>query len=486
MAGTGMSTGMPAGTDMNAAPMMSVGEAARALGARVLSVAAGGENTPFRAVSTDSRSIGAGELFVALRGERFDGHDFVAAVAGRGAAAAVVDEQGAAALADPPLPLVVVADTRKGLGQLAAHWRGRFDIPLVAVTGSNGKTTVKEMIAAILRAHYGAAHTLATAGNFNNDIGLPLTLLRLRPGHHAAVIEIGMNHPGETRELAAIARPGVGLINNAQREHQEFMASVEEVAREHGSLIEQLAPGGTAVVNADDGHADYWRGLARARKVGVRDFGVEHAAAVTGSYRFRDFGSDIALHTPEGETNFTLGAAGLHNVCNAVAAAAAATAAGATLEAVSAGLAAFAPVKGRLQKKASRNGATVIDDTYNANPDSVRAAIDVLAQSPAPRVLVLGEMGEVGDAGPAFHTEIGAHAASQKISTLLATGGLCRHAVAAFEKKSGAGMARHFENFDDLLAAVRTHDRPGTAFLVKGSRYTRMERVVNALVGDEN
>ena len=438
MAGAGVSTGTSAATGMNAAPMMSVGEAARALAARVVdarvgSVAAGGESTPCRAVSTDSRNIGAGELFVALRGERFDGNDFIAAVAERGAAAAVVDEQAAAALAHPPLPLIVVADTRRGLGQLAGYWRGRFAIPLVAVTGSNGKTTVKEMIAAILRAHYGAAHTLATAGNFNNDIGLPLTLLRLRAGHRAAVIEIGMNHPGETRELAAIARPGVGLINNAQREHQEFMASVEEVAREHGSLIEELSPGGTAVVNADDGHADYWRGLARARRVGVRDFGVERPAAVTGSYRFRDFGSDIVLRTPEGEANFTLGAAGVHNVRNAVAAAAAATAAGASLDAVATGLAAFAPVKGRLQKKASLNGATVIDDTYNANPDSVRAAIDVLAQNPTPRVLVLGEMGEVGDAGPTFHSEIGAHAATQNISTLLATGDLCLHAVAAFE-----------------------------------------------------
>ena len=391
--------------------MMTVVEAARVLDARISASDAQqgrAEQLRFQSVSTDSRNIDQGALFVALRGDRFDGHAFISAVGERGAVAAIVDEASLHDLADQSglsVVLIVVADTRRALGRLAAYWRGKFDIPLIAVTGSNGKTTVKEMIAAILCAHYGLEHTLSTAGNFNNDIGLPLTLLRLREGHHCAVVEIGMNHPGETRELAAIARPTVALINNAQREHQEFMASVEEVAREHGSLFESLTGNGVAVINADDDHADYWRGLNAGRI--IRDFGVDHPAAVHGTYQFSDVGSEIVLTAPEGRTRFELSVAGLHNVRNAVAAGAAATAAGASLAAVAKGLSSFAAVKGRLQRKAGRSGAVVIDDTYNANPDSVRAAIDVLALCPPPRVLVLGDMGEVGNAGPAFHAEIG-------------------------------------------------------------------------------
>ena len=466
--------------------MMSVAEAALALAARVhlrggaSSAWAAADSARFHGVSTDSRAIERGALFVALRGERFDGHAFLAAVAARGAVAAIVDETAMLALRgndEVPPALIVVDDTRQALGRLAAHWRSRFDIPLVAVSGSNGKTTVKEMIALILRAHYGAECTLSTAGNFNNDIGLPLTLLRLRAGHAAGVVEIGMNHPGETRVLGAIARPTVALVNNAQREHQEFMSSVAEVAREHGALFDSLSPQGVAVINADDAHADYWRGLNTGRR--VRDFGIAHAAAVTGCYEFRNFGSEIVLDAPEGTARFELNAAGVHSVRNAVAAAAAATAAGASLAAVAAGLSGFSAVKGRLERKTSRRGAVVIDDTYNANPDSVRAAIDVLGHCPAPRVLVLGDMGEVGDAGPAYHAEIGAHARASGVTQLLALGDMTPHVVAA-----GGPTARHFTTFEDLMRQVREADGPGTTFLVKGSRFMRMERVVESLTGE--
>ena len=474
---------------------MTTSEAARALGGGARSTA----EAAFSSVSTDSRSLEPGALFVALRGERFDGHAFLDAVRERGAAAAMVDEAGAALLgaASPAkggaLPAIVVGDTRRALGQLAAGWRGRFDIPLVAVTGSNGKTTVKEMIASVLKAQYGEERTLATAGNFNNDIGLPLTILRLRDTHDCAVIEIGMNHPGETRELAAIASPTVALINNAQREHQEFMASVEEVAHEHGAVFGALRPGGTAVINADDEHAEYWRGVVPGDSE-VRDFSLTHRSAVTARHQLNGFGSDIILDTPEGDVSFTIQVAGLHNVRNAVAAAAAATAAGASLEAVALGLSVFSAVKGRLQKKRGLRGALVIDDTYNANPDSVRAAIDVLASTPtgaAPplpggttsgeRVLILGDMGEVGDQGPAFHAEIGRYARERGLTRLLLAGAATHHSAQAF----GDG-AQHFDRVEDLLPVAAACDAAGAAVLVKGSRFMRMERVVDLLTGASN
>jgi UDP-N-acetylmuramoyl-tripeptide--D-alanyl-D-alanine ligase len=462
------------------AGMMSLSEAAAALGARV-----SGSDADFESVASDSRALRGKELFVALRGERFDGHEFVAAALERGAAAAMVNAGSAPAEAGGALPLLLVDDTRLALGHLSAHWRRRFHIPLVAVTGSNGKTTVKEMIAAVLRAQHGEAHTLATEGNLNNDIGLPLTLLRLRANHRCAVVELGMNHPGETAYLAALAAPTVALVNNAQREHQEFMKSVAEVAREHGAVFAELQPGGAAIINADDPHAAYWRSLVVGRPaadgaVRIVDFGVEHPAQVTGRYAFTGFGSEIALQTPAGSAQVQLRIPGRHNVSNAVASAAASFAAGAELSAITRGLGAFRAVKGRMQRKDLRLGGAVIDDTYNANPDSVRAAIEVLADADASRkILVLGDMGEVGAEGPSFHEETGRYAKAQGVNALLATGELSRRAVAAF----GEG-AVHFESIDALIAAVRVQARPGTMILVKGSRFMRMERVIAALTGD--
>ena len=451
--------------------MMSLSEAAAGIGARV-----DGPNLRFESVSTDSRTLKRGALFVALRGERFDGHRFIQAAKQRGAAAGMVDERAVLGPPESRLPFLIVDDTRLALGRLAARWRLRFDIPLVSIAGSNGKTTVKEMIASILRAHYGETHALATEGNLNNDIGLPLTLLRLREDHRAAAVELGVNHAGETAYLAAIASPTIALINNAQREHQEFMKSVADVAREHGAVFSSLPPHGIAVVNADDEFAGSWRGLAAGRR--VRDFGIDKPAQVSGRYTLGRLGSNVELSTPEGNVRFELRIEGRHNVLNAVAAAAAATAAGAGLDAVARGLQAFRAFEGRLQRKEGKNGAVVIDDTYNANPDSVRAALDVLATMPGERVLVLGDMGEVGANGPAFHDEIGVYAKG-RVDVLLTFGSLSKGTGLAF----GVG-GRHFDRMDELISAVEAVDAPDRSILVKGSRFMRMERVVEALCGD--
>jgi UDP-N-acetylmuramoyl-tripeptide--D-alanyl-D-alanine ligase len=455
--------------------MMRLSEAAHAIGARNL-----GANARFTSVSSDSRTLAPGALFVALRGERFDGHGFIGAAKNRAAAAAMVDADSGFGVQDSELPALVVDDTRLALGRLAAHWRRKFDLPLIAVTGSNGKTTVKEMIAAILRAHCGESRALATEGNLNNAIGLPLTLLRLRAEHRCAVVELGMNHPGETGYLAGIAAPTVALVNNAQREHQEFMKNVADVAREHGAVFSALPPGGTAVINADDEFAGYWRDLNAKRlakgPVKVFEFGMDKPAQVGGRHVIADFGSEIQLRTPQGSASIALHIDGRHNVLNAIAAAAGAIAAGAGLEPVVRGLEEFRAFAGRMQRKSARSGSAVIDDSYNANPDSVRAAIDVLANYPAPTVLVLGDMGEVGERGPQFHREIGAYARSANISSLFAMGELSRHAVEAF----GAAGA-HASTIEGLLHLVRESATPQATLLVKGSRFMRMERVVAAL-----
>ena len=429
-----------------------------------------GADVRFSGVSTDSRSIRKGDLFVALRGERFDGHDFLPAIAAAGAAAALVER---ARVAAAPLPVAAVADTTDALAALAAHWRRRFSIPLIAVAGSNGKTTVKEMIAACLRAGFGDAAVLATQGTLNNHIGLPLTLLSLRDAHRAAVVEIGMNHPGETAQLADIAAPTVALVNNAQREHQEFMHSVAEVAEEHASLIRALPENGVAVINGDDAHAATWKQAAALRQ--VRDFGLGGAASVRARCRRGPSSSTLEVTTPEARAAFELPVAGEHNARNALAAIAAATAAGVPLEVCAGALSRFVAVRGRLQVKTGLRGAILIDDTYNANPDSVRAAVDVLAGMPGRRLLVLGDMGEVGGQGAAFHEEVGAYAKQSGVHRLFALGDLAVAAARAF----GDG-ARHYTRLEDLLADVRGDLGPQTALLVKGSRFMQMERVVRA------
>jgi UDP-N-acetylmuramoyl-tripeptide--D-alanyl-D-alanine ligase len=447
--------------------MMQLSEAARALHGELH-----GRDVAFDAVCADSRTVKSGDLFVALKGARFDGHDFIPQAARAGAAAALVQRERAAMLASA-LPVTAVGDTTAALGTLAAHWRGRYDLPLVAVAGSNGKTTVKEMIAACLREEWGDTGVLAAYGNLNNHIGLPLTLLGLRREHRAAVVEIGMNHPGETACLAAIAQPTIALVNNAQREHQEFLRSVAEVAVEHGALVASLPADGIAVVNADDEYSDYWRGIAAERR--IRDFGLDAPAAVHARCRLLPLAAEIEVHVPEGEACFRLNVAGRHNVCNALAAIAAATAAGVRLDTCALALARFAPVRGRMQTRSGMGGALLLDDTYNANPDSVRAAVDVLARAAGRKLLVLGDMGEVGAQGASYHEEIGAYAGAAGIDRLYTLGDLAAHAARSF----GAG-ARHFARIEDLLAEVETALGPDATLLVKGSRFMQMERVIKA------
>ena len=449
--------------------MMDLATAAHAVHGRVE-----GANVRFVRVTTDSRAVEPGDLFVALVGERHDGHAYVANAFGRGAAAAMV----AADRGTFPGPVVAVPDPLVALGQLAAGWRKRYDLPLAVVVGSNGKTTVKEMAASILRAAFGAEATLATSGNFNNAIGLPLTLLRLAAGHRVAVVEVGMNHRGETRELCAIARPTIVVVNNAQREHQEFMASVADVAAEHADAVASLPHGGVAVLNADDASIDVWRGAAALAGAVVRTFALHARADVSARVTARPDGSTLALHTWKGDADVSLAVPGEPMARNALAAATAALCAGAPLDAVVRGLEAFRPVAGRLAASRAPSGAVVIDDSYNANPDSVRAAIDVLARAEGRRWLVLGDMGEVGADGPVFHREVGGYARERRIDRLDAVGPLAKEAAAAF----GADGHWH-EDVDRLVAAVAPEVHEGTTVLVKGSRFMRMERVVSAFLG---
>jgi UDP-N-acetylmuramoyl-tripeptide--D-alanyl-D-alanine ligase len=444
--------------------MMSLAETAAAIEGRLR-----GTDVRYGGVSTDTRGIAAGELFVALRGERFDGHEFLGMAKARGAAAAMVDARFSGAA---PLPVVVVDDTRQGLGRLARHWRARFSPAVIGIAGANGKTTTKEMLASILRAHAGEAAVLATQGNLNTDIGVPLTVLGMNAAHRYCAVELGMNHAGEMAWLAAIAQPTIGLVTNAQREHMEFLGSVEASARENAQVYRVLPADGVAVVNADDACRAIFVEAAGARR--VVEFGLGRQA-VTGGYALKPLSSEIVVRTPAGEARATLAIAGAHNAHNALAAAACAHAAGIPLAAVGKGLDAFRPYAGRMQEKRTPGGGTLIDDSYNANPDSVRAAIDVLAACPAPTVLVLGDMGEVGALGPQFHREVGAYARDRGIGALYALGEASREAVAAF----GQG-ARHFASAEHLQAAL-----PAAAtVLVKGSRFMRMERVVAALTGE--
>ena len=432
----------------------------------------GDASTCIDRVHTDSRTLQPGDLFVALRGERFDAHEFLSQARDAGATAVLAERS----LATCGLPGVQVADTRRALGELARAWRSQFTLPLLAVTGSNGKTTVTQMIASILRAWVGDA-SLATQGNFNNDIGVPLTLMRLRATHRCAVVELGMNHPGEIAVLADWARPTVALVNNAQREHQEFMATVQAVARENGAVLQALPSEGVAVFPAADDYTALWQSMAGASR--CITFGDSASADVRVMQAQWHAGAwQVQAQTPAGELSCRLSIAGRHNVINALAACASALAAGVPLVAVAQGLSNFEPVQGRsraLSLSVAGHAVTLIDDTYNANPDSVRAAIDVLAELPGPRMLVLGDMGEVGSQGPAFHAEVGAYARSRGIDTLLAVGEQTREAVAQHPQ------ARHFESIDKLSADVLSQWGQCHSVLVKGSRFMKMERIIATL-----
>jgi len=466
-------------TGMKEVGMMLLSQAAQALGARLI-----GEDVRFAAVSSDSRKIQPGDLFIALRGEHFDGYEFAATAMQSGAVAALVNADSYEAhptALGTQFSILLVADTRLALGQLAAYWRRQFDIPLAAITGSNGKTTVKEMLASILHAAAGSGNAvLSTQGNFNNDIGMPLTLLRLNARHRYAVIEMGMNHPGEIDYLTQIASPDIALITNASGAHLEGLGSVEAVARAKGEIFAGLGAKGTALINADDEHAPLWRTLAGSHP--LLEFGLGGQADVTGQWQPLGAGLRLDAHTPSGDFSADLQVPGAHNARNALAATAAAIALNVPLEVIVRGLEEFGGVAGRLQRKAARHGAVLIDDTYNANPASMRAAIEVLAQSavekPAgKRVFVMGDMGELGDNAAALHAEIGTAARSAGIEKLYALGALSVNAVRAF----GCG-AEYFERIEDLHKALEDELDADATVLVKGSRFMKMERVVQFCV----
>ena len=446
--------------------MMLLSEAAKAMQASLI-----GKDSSFNSVGTDSRNITKGQLFVALKGDNFDGHDYAELAIVQGAAAVLVSHQMAGAE-----PTIVVNNTCLALGKLAAYWRNQFDLPVAAITGSNGKTTVKEMLASILRAasnHPNAV--LATVGNLNNHIGLPLTLLKLNKQHRYAVVEMGMNHTGEISYLSKIGQPTVAVINNAGSAHIGELGSFEAIAKAKGEIFEGLAANGTAVINADDAFASLWITLAGNRKVAT--FGLENKADVSATYQLQASASMLEIHTPQGTVNVQLPTPGKHNVLNALAATAAALSMGVPLNVIAAGLESYAGVKGRLQSLAGLNGALVIDDTYNANPMSMKVAIDVLMAKTGEKLLVLGDMGELGDNAANLHAEIGLYAKTAGVDALFTLGALSEEMTRAF----GAG-AKHYTTVPALTAGLISKMGPSANVLVKGSRFMAMERVVNDIV----
>ncbi|MFM9836375.1 MAG: UDP-N-acetylmuramoyl-tripeptide--D-alanyl-D-alanine ligase [Methylophilaceae bacterium] len=444
--------------------------------AKVLNVPMRGIDVNVRSIGTDSRNIAKGQLFVGIKGEHFDGNSYAAEALKQGAAAVMISSEKI-----PANPSVKVEDTRLALGTLAHYWRNKFDLPLVAVTGSNGKTTVKEMISAILNAAEGKV--LATRGNLNNDIGVPLSLFGINNRHSFAVIEMGMNHEGEIRYLSKLACPQVAVINNAGTAHIGELGSREAIARAKGEIFEGLAEDGIAVINADDAFADYWKSLNKNRK--VMTFGLDANADISAIYKMQDNVSQIRLKTPNGSIKFDLKLLGEHNVRNALAASAAACALGVNNENIAKGLAQCNPVKGRLHWLEGANGAMVIDDTYNANPDSMKMAIDVLANQKGAKtsslIFVMGDMAELGDDSEQFHAEIGAYAKKKGIHQLLSYGEFSKLA----SEKFGVN-GKHLNSLEGLLEKLRVEMSLGVTVLVKGSRYMKMERVVNAIVKEKS
>lgn len=450
--------------------MMMLSEIAKVVNGRML-----GADVEVLSVGTDSRNITKNQLFIGIKGERFDGNAYALEAIKQGAAAVLVSDANTQAS-----PAVVVQDTRLGLGQLAKHWRKQFKLPLVAVTGSNGKTTVKEMITAILASAKGSV--LATQGNLNNDIGMPLTLLKMRAEHVVAVIEMGMNHQGEIRYLTNLAQPTVAVVNNAGIAHIGEVGSRQAIACAKGEIYEGLAADGIAIINADDDFADYWQSLNKNRK--VMTFGLNEAD-VSATYQTSGNLTQITLKTPNGQIEFGLSVLGVHNIHNALAASAVAVALGVANADIAAGLASFGAVKGRLNWLQGSNGAALIDDTYNANPDSMKAAIDVLANQKTTQqtsiIFVMGDMAELGTDAAQMHTDIGLYAKQKGINQLLTFGELSQLATMAF----GVG-AQHFASIEALVASLKLQMQKDVTVLVKGSRFMQMERVINQLLEKNN
>jgi UDP-N-acetylmuramoyl-tripeptide--D-alanyl-D-alanine ligase len=430
-----------------------------------------GPDAVFTGVSIDTRSLKQNELFVAIQGPNHDGHHYLAEAIAAGASGALLSRQIATAL-----PYVLVSDTRRALGELASFWRQQFDIPLVAITGSNGKTTVKEMLASIL---WRRGRGCVTQGNLNNDIGMPLTLLKLRQEDRYAVIEMGMNHAGEIDYLTRLARPTAALITNAGEAHLAGLGTIEDVARAKGEIFAGLVNGATAVINADDPFCGLWKQLAAPHR--VLTFGLSERADVYAQYTLDRSGSAVHMQTPQGVVELHLPLLGRHNVMNALAASAGALAASAPLEDIAPALAKLKAIPGRLEVKPGISGACVIDDTYNANPASLAAGLHVLKDFTGERLLVLGDMGELGAQAPALHRRIGELARALGIQRVFGLGELARQAVAAFDPDGRRG-ARHFESFEALVDALHEAMHAELTVLVKGSRMMRMERIVDAIV----
>ncbi len=437
--------------------------------AKILNGSLHGADVEFTSVGIDSRQIQAGQLFVAIQGERFDGHDFVSASLQQGAVAALVSQPSNVQ------PYVQVADTRLALGQLAAYWLSQFNVPIAAITGSNGKTSVKEMLASILAAHCGnAEQVLATLGNLNNDLGMPLTALRLRQQHQYAVLEMGMNHPGEIHYMSMLAKPDVALVNNVGSAHIGLLGSLQAIANAKGEIFDGLKASGVAVINLDDQFATQWLKQTQAHK--QLTFAVHQSADISADFAMHDQGSEIQLYTPAGTIALQLSVPGQHNIANALAAAALATALEIPLSAIAQGLSQFTGVSGRLRAVAGLRQTTLLDDSYNANPSSVKAAIDVLSKRAGRKILVLGDMAELGELAQSLHQEVGAYAQQQGIDALFGLGELCLFATQAF-----GAQAQHFHQLEALLTALQDFIQAGDVILIKGSRSARMERVTQAL-----
>jgi UDP-N-acetylmuramoyl-tripeptide--D-alanyl-D-alanine ligase len=433
-----------------------------------------GHDADFSSVSTDSRTLEPGALFIALQGPRFDGHDYIDVAEARGAAAIMVSRE-----VSTPLPMLLVEDTRSALGRMSQARRRHFDLPVIAVTGSNGKTTVKEMIASILSRK---APVLATAGNLNNDIGVPLTLMRLEDQHRYAVIEMGANHAGEIAGLCELANPGISVITNAGGAHLEGFGSLEGVARAKGEIITALPHNGIAVINADDPHAALWMELAGDRE--TITFGMKNAADVSvdpaAIKQQADIGKGLitqfSIKTPQADIPVVLRLPGMHNVMNAIAAAAVAIGLGVDADSIRSGLERMRSVSGRLAFRKGRDGRILIDDTYNANPSSLAAALDVLSAISTNKILVLGDMGELGTDAAELHRQAGHDARTKGIDHLYATGDLARQAVEAF----GAD-AQFFADQEALIAGLESLTGKGDVILVKGSRFMKMDRIIAAI-----
>lgn len=441
----------------------SLSKMAQVTGGRVV-----GGDVEIRGMIHDARRVEPGNLFCALPGERFDGHDFLAQARDNGAEAALVSRS-----VDDALPQLVVDDVQEAMGRIARAWREHLDVAVVGITGSNGKTTVKEMTAAILAAH---GPTLATQGNYNNELGVPLTLARLDPSHRFAVIEMGCNRPGDIAYLAGIARPDVGVVTNAGPAHLELLGSVEGVARTKGEMFSNLPAEGTAVINADDAYAPLWRELAGDRR--IISFGMDGAANVSGILAQR-LGR---VHTPAGDFEFAPALPGRHNFCNALAATAAAVALDIRAAAIADALEGMKSLPGRLQVRRHPDGWQLVDDTYNANPASLYAALQVLAEMGGDEHwLVLGDMAELGPDGQRLHAEMGQTARDLGVVRLFTIGRLARASSDAFD-----GDARHYPNHDALIEALASELHAGVTCLVKGSRSMGMERVVESVLGEKS